>query len=48
MPDEYRSVLVVTAHPDDAEFGCGGSMAKWAAEGRDVTLVICTNGDKGS
>lgn len=48
MPEEYRNVLVITAHPDDAEFGCGGSMAKWASEGRTVTLVISTNGDKGS
>src|SRR5262245_4647283 len=48
MPEEYRSVLVITAHPDDAEFGCGGSMAKWAAEGRSVSLVISTNGNKGS
>src|SRR5689334_12647095 len=48
MPEEYQSVLCITAHPDDAEFGCGGSLAKWAAEGRTVTLVISTNGDKGS
>ncbi|GIW08910.1 MAG: GlcNAc-PI de-N-acetylase [Dehalococcoidia bacterium] len=48
MPEEYRSILVITAHPDDMEFGCGGSVAKWCAEGRDVFLVISTNGDKGS
>ncbi|MCL6649818.1 MAG: PIG-L family deacetylase [Chloroflexi bacterium] len=48
MPDEYRTILVITAHPDDMEFGCGGSVAKWCAEGRDVYLVVSTNGDKGS
>lgn len=41
-------VMVVTAHPDDAEFGCGGTIATWAAEGREIIYVICTNGDKGS
>lgn len=48
MLDEHRKVLVVVAHPDDAEFGCGASMAKWAKEGREVRLVLCTNGDKGT
>lgn len=40
--------MVVVAHPDDAEFGCGGSVAKWVKEGKEVTYVILTNGDKGS
>lgn len=40
--------MVVVAHPDDAEVGCGGSVAKWVKEGREVTYVIATNGDKGS
>ena len=42
------SVLVVMAHPDDAEFGCGGTIAKWAAAGKEVNYVLCTSGDKGS
>src|SRR5262249_49214241 len=41
-------VLGVFAHPDDAEIGAGGTMAKWAAEGREVHLLILTNGNKGS
>ena len=48
MDAAHRRVLVVVAHPDDAEFGCGASMAKWASEGREVTLILCTNGDKGT
>ena len=40
--------MVVVAHPDDAEFGCGGSVAKWVKEGKEVAYVILTNGDKGS
>ena len=39
--------LVVVAHPDDAEFGCGGSMARWARDGWDVYLVVCTDASGG-
>ena len=45
---EPTPVLVVGAHPDDPEFGCGGSIARWAREGRPVTYVVMTRGDKGS
>ena len=41
-------VMVVTAHPDDPEFLAGGTVAKLAKEGREVTYVIVTNGNKGS
>ena len=41
-------VLVIAPHPDDAEFGAGGTIIKWAAEGKEIYLVVCTNGDKGS
>ena len=47
MPEGNR-VLVVMAHPDDAEFGCGGTIAKWAAAGKEINYVLCTSGDKGS
>jgi len=40
--------LAVGAHPDDVEFGCGGTLAKWAAEGTAITHLICTDGSKGS
>jgi LmbE family N-acetylglucosaminyl deacetylase len=45
---EGDRVLVVMAHPDDAEFGCGGTIAKWAAAGKEINYVLCTSGDKGS
>src|ERR1700731_4270863 len=45
---EGNSVLVVMAHPDDAEFGCGGTIAKWAAAGKVINYMLCTSGDKGS
>jgi LmbE family N-acetylglucosaminyl deacetylase len=40
--------LAIGAHPDDIEFGCGATLAKWAAAGADVTLCICTDGAKGT
>jgi LmbE family N-acetylglucosaminyl deacetylase len=45
---EAERVLVIFPHPDDAEFSCGGTMARWAAEGKQITLCIVTNGDRGS
>ena len=41
-------MLGVFAHPDDAEIAAGGVLAKWAAAGREVHLLILTNGDRGS
>jgi LmbE family N-acetylglucosaminyl deacetylase len=48
MAEAIERVMVVTAHPDDSEFGAGGTVAKMVREGRDVTYVIVTNGNKGS
>jgi LmbE family N-acetylglucosaminyl deacetylase len=41
-------IMVVAAHPDDAEFGCGGTVAKWVREGSTAFYLICTNGEKGN
>jgi LmbE family N-acetylglucosaminyl deacetylase len=40
--------LAIGAHPDDVEFGCGGTLAKWSATGAVVHHLICTDGSKGS
>ena len=40
--------MVVTPHPDDAEFGVAGTVARWVREGKEVVYVVCTNGDKGT
>ena len=40
--------MVVTPHPDDAEFGIAGTVARWVKEGNEVVYVVCTNGDKGT
>jgi LmbE family N-acetylglucosaminyl deacetylase len=43
-----RVALAVGAHPDDIEFGCGGTLAKWAAAGCTVHHLVCTDGSKGT
>jgi len=42
-----RRVLIVMAHPDDGEFSCGGTVARWAAEGRDIYYCLVTDGQVG-
>ena len=48
MEESPQRVLVVIPHPDDAEFWCGGSVAKWVNEGAVVRYVLCTDGGKGA
>lgn len=43
-----RVVLAIGAHPDDIEFGCGGTLAKWSAAGAVVHHLVCTDGSKGT
>ena len=43
-----RIVLAIGAHPDDVEFGCGGTLAKWSAQGTVVHHLVCTDGSKGT
>jgi LmbE family N-acetylglucosaminyl deacetylase len=45
VPDR---ALAIGAHPDDIEFGCGATLAKWSAAGAHVTMCICTDGSKGT
>ncbi|MBV9660649.1 MAG: PIG-L family deacetylase [Acidimicrobiales bacterium] len=40
--------LAIGAHPDDIEFGCGGTLAKWAAAGCAIHHLVCTDGSKGT
>ena len=47
MPDVQR-ILVVVAHPDDAEFGCAGSVARWTADECEVFYCLLTSGNRGS
>jgi len=48
MTSANGRVMVVGAHPDDPEFLAGGTVARLAKEGQEITYVIVTNGNKGS
>ncbi len=48
VDESYSSVMIVVAHPDDAEFSSAGTLARFVEEGFDVTTVVCTSGDKGT
>lgn len=45
---EAKRALAIGAHPDDAEFGAGGTLARLAREGWEVTYIVVTNGNKGT
>ena len=46
--EEHSRAMVVFAHPDDADWGCSGTAAKWARLGWEVVYVMCTDGSKGT
>lgn len=48
MKNIKADTLVISPHPDDAEFGAAGSVSKMVQQGQSVVYVICTNGDKGT
>src|SRR3954463_10038164 len=45
--DGIERILVVTAHPDDVDFGSAGSVARWTDAGIEVAYCVCTNGEAG-
>jgi len=45
--DSPKNILVILAHPDDPEFFCGATLARWARAGHQITYVLMTCGDKG-
>jgi LmbE family N-acetylglucosaminyl deacetylase len=47
LENAVERALVVTAHPDDVDFGAGGTVARWVDEGVEVSYCICTDGDAG-
>src|SRR5512135_1812284 len=42
-----ESAMAIVAHPDDIEFSCVGTMARWARAGARICYVLCTSGDVG-
>jgi LmbE family N-acetylglucosaminyl deacetylase len=45
--DTLQNILVILAHPDDPEFFCGATLARWARAGHHITYQLLTCGDKG-
>ena len=51
LPDAWETpqqILVILAHPDDPDFFCGATLARWARAGHPITYCLLTCGDKGS
>ena len=48
MKKKIVQVMVVTPHPDDAEYGVAGTVVRWVSQGKEIVYVVCTNGDKGT
>jgi LmbE family N-acetylglucosaminyl deacetylase len=48
LDDFQDPVLIVTAHPDDIEVHCGGTLAQLVTAGKHVTCVLCTSGNRGT
>lgn len=46
--DQAKKILVILAHPDDPEFFCGATLARWVDAGHEVNYLLLTRGDKGS
>jgi len=46
-PQQVARILVITAHPDDVDFGAAGTIAQWTDAGLEVSYCIATNGDAG-
>lgn len=42
-----ESAMVIVAHPDDIEFSCAGTLARWAKAGARISYVLCTSGEVG-
>ena len=49
MTKQYipESAMAIYAHPDDIEFSCAGTMARWAKDGARISYILITNGDVG-
>jgi LmbE family N-acetylglucosaminyl deacetylase len=47
MPEDWQRAVAVVAHPDDLEYGAASAIARWTAQGKDVSYVLVTSGEAG-
>ncbi|HET9516958.1 MAG TPA: PIG-L deacetylase family protein [Actinoplanes sp.] len=47
LPENWERCLAVAAHPDDLEYGTAGAVARWTAQGKQVTYLLATRGEAG-
>src|SRR5215475_9133985 len=47
LPEDWERCLAVAAHPDDIEYGTAGAVARWTAQGKQVTYLLATRGEAG-
>jgi LmbE family N-acetylglucosaminyl deacetylase len=47
LPEDWNRALCIVAHPDDMEFGAAAAVARWTAQGKDVTYCMVTSGEAG-
>lgn len=47
MPEDWERAVAVVAHPDDLEYGAASAVARWTAQGKQVSYVLATRGEAG-
>src|SRR5579872_2747290 len=47
IPEDWTRAVAVVAHPDDLEYGVASAVARWTAQGKDVSYVLATKGEAG-
>src|ERR1044071_4422188 len=47
LPEDWERCLAVAAHPDDIEYGAASAVARWTAQGKQVTYLLASRGEAG-
>ena len=47
LDENWQRALAIVAHPDDMEFGASSAVARWTAQGKDISYILMTSGEAG-
>jgi LmbE family N-acetylglucosaminyl deacetylase len=47
VPEDWERAVAVVAHPDDLEYGAASAVARWTAQGKEVSYLLATRGEAG-